>query len=224
MPCRPVASQDDHASTKLPPKSSRPHRNARAVGQGRFARRRRNQHPCVRPAASPGSCGVRRTCSRGQRALSMPRCRVPTLIGSEARWRHRRKSGVRFATSRCASLVPDAGTTGLKPFPGPSACPLERRAETRLMADCAVACGELTLGSPQLLRLGVFIHAGYLVRTVLKLWPVGEFGWPRASVTDPAGRRDRLRAGARASNWAHSFGQLGAQIADGNVLIEPGRP
>ena len=41
------------------------------------------------------------------------------------------------------------------------------------MADCAVACGELTLGSPQLLRLGVFIHAGYRVRTVLKLWPVG---------------------------------------------------
>ena len=47
--------------------------------------------------------------------------------------------------------------------------------------------GSSPLGSSQLLRLGVFIHAGYRVRTVPKLWPVGSSpaGLGPASLTQP---------------------------------------
>ena len=174
MPCRPVASQDDHASTTLPPKSSRPHQSARAAGQGRFARRRRNQHLCVRPAASPGSCGVSRTCSRRQRTWTMPRCRVPILIGPEARWRRRRKSGVRSAMSRCANLARDAGTTGLKQFPGPPACPLERRAVGEFIARQLATASPRPVHMPSIARTESLLVGDRHHRASRRIEPVGD--------------------------------------------------
>ena len=156
MPCRPAASRDVHASTRLPPQSSRPPRSARVVGQKRLVRHGQNRRPRARSATSPGSCGARRTCSRRRRAWSMPRCRAPVLFGPEARRARRRKSAVRSATSRCANLARDAGTTGLKQFPGPPACPLEQRAETSSwpIALSPEACS--SLGSSRPPRLGRF--------------------------------------------------------------------
>ena len=83
--------------------------------------------PCVRSTTRPGSCGARRTCSRRGRACSMPRCRVPAFLGPEARRARRRKSAVRFAMSRYASLGRAASTTDLRYPPEPSAPPLERQ-------------------------------------------------------------------------------------------------
>ena len=187
MPRRRVASQDAHASTKLPSKSSHQPRSARAAGQGQFVRQSLNQRRCVRSAASPGSCDARRTCGRVQRACSIPCCQVPTLIGPEARWRRRRRSGVRFAMSRCASLARAGGTTGLKHFPGPPACPLERRGEPGSWPIALSPAVSSSLGSSQLLRLGVFTHTGYCARTGPNLCLAARvrLGFDPASPTQP---------------------------------------
>ena len=78
-----------------------------------FVRCSPNQCPSVPSTTRPGSCGARRTCSRRGRAWRIPRCRVPILIGPEARWARRRKSAVRFAMSRCASSGRATSTTDL---------------------------------------------------------------------------------------------------------------
>ena len=51
----------------------------------------------------------------------------PAFLGPEARRARRRKSAVRFAMSRCASLGRAASTTDLRYPPEPSAPPLERQ-------------------------------------------------------------------------------------------------
>ena len=118
-PPQPDASQGGREKAKLPTSSPPLRRSARVAGRRRFVRRSPNLRPCVRSAASPGSCGARRTCSPRRRAWRMPRCRVPGLIGPEAKRARRRTSAVRFATSRCASSGRDADTAGLANIPGP---------------------------------------------------------------------------------------------------------
>ena len=60
----------------------------------------------LRSTTNHGSCGVRQICSSRRRAQSMLRCRAPCPIGRAARLDHRRKSDVRSAMSRSASLRP----------------------------------------------------------------------------------------------------------------------